>query len=463
MFHIFAWSPDIIWVFAQKLWWFVVLLGILIAFHEFGHFLAARLVGVRVLKFSLGFGPKLFGRQIGETEYLVSAVPLGGYVKLFGEEEADALSPEQKERSFVHKSLSRRMFIVAAGPAFNFLLAYLIFVGWLATGAPLFVPSFEDVAPDIEVVMPGSPADRAGLKLGDRVIRINERDISIRDEVFVAVEKSKGKQLTIDVRRGDDIKTFLVTPLASTIEREGKEHVVYKIGIEDTPPALTDVKPGSPAEIAGFQAGDRVVSIEGREIHTWGEMTAFVKDSADQPLRFQVMRNGQLVDLVVTPAARKRTADGKPVGPAIIGISRTPGLLIEADNLFVATIEGARGTWKWTEFILVTLQKLITGEISRKNIAGPLGIASISGEAAEQGASTFIWIIALLSINLGVLNLLPIPILDGGHLMFFIIEAILRKPLGERQREIAQQVGLVLLLFIMVFALWNDIERVLSR
>ena len=138
-------------------------------------------------------------------------------------------------------------------------------------------------------------------------------------------------------------------------------------------------------------------------------------------------------------------------------------MLIEADNLFVATLEGARGTWKWTEFILVTLQKLITGEISRKNIAGPLGIASISGEAAEQGASTFIWIIALLSINLGVLNLLPIPILDGGHLMFFIIEAILRKPLGERQREIAQQVGLVLLLFIMVFALWNDIERVLSR
>ena len=150
--------------------------------------------------------------------------------------------------------------------------------------------------------------------------------------------------------------------------------------------------------------------------------------------------------------------------PPKIGISRRPdGLLIEADNIFVAVIEGARGTWKWTEFILVTLQKLITGEISRKNIAGPLGIAMISGEASVQGASTFIWVIALLSINLGVLNLLPIPILDGGHLLFFAIEGILRKPLGERQREIAQQIGLVLLLFIMVFALWNDIERWLTR
>lgn len=458
-----AWSPDVIWIFAQKLWWFVVLLGILIAFHEFGHFLVARLAGVKVLKFSLGFGPKLFGRQIGETEYLISAVPLGGYVKLFGEEEADALGPDERKRSFVHQSLPRRMLIVAAGPFFNFLLAYVIFVCWLATGAPLFVPSFEDVTPDVEVVLPGSPADLGGLKVGDRIVRINERDISIREEIFVALEKSHGAQLTIDVRRAGDMKTFLVTPNASTITMDGEERVVYTIGIEDTAPTLTDVKRGSPAEAAGFQPGDRILSIQGQEIHTWGQMTTFVKDSADKPLQFQVMRDGRIVDLTVTPAPKSRTPDGEPVGPAMIGISRAPGLLIEADNIVVATIGGARATWKWTEFILVTLQKLITGEISRKTIAGPLGIASISGEAAEQGASTFIWVIALLSLNLGVLNLLPIPILDGGHLMFFTIEAILRKPLGERQREFAQQVGLVLLLFIMVFALWNDIERVLSR
>ena len=464
MFAMFAWSPDIIWVFVQNLWWFVVLIGVLIAFHEFGHFLVARLAGVTVLKFSLGFGPELFGRQIGETRYLISAVPLGGYVKLFGEEEADALTAEEKKRSFVHQTLARRMLIVAAGPGFNFLLTYLIFVGWLATGAPLFVPSFEGVTPSIEVVVPGSPAERAGLKVGDRILRINERDISIREEVFVAVEKSQGRELTIEVRRGDRVRTFSVTPETSTVGREGEQRALYVIGIEDTPPVLTGVKPASPAEAAGFQPGDRIVSIEGHAIHTWGDMTTFVKESADRPLHFQVERDGRRVDLTVTPASKTRAPDGTPIGSATIGISRSPaGLVIEADNFLMATIEGARGTWKWTEFILITLQKLITGEVSRKNIAGPLGIATISGEAAERGAATFIWVIALLSLNLGVLNLLPIPILDGGHLLFFTIEAILRKPLGERQREIAQQIGFVLLVFIMVFALWNDIERWLTR
>ena len=464
MFTAAAWSPDVIWVFAQKLWWFVVLIGILIAFHELGHFLAARWVGVTVLKFSLGFGPKLIGRQIGETEYLVSAIPLGGYVKLFGDEETEVLTPEEKKRSFVHQSVLRRMFIVAAGPAFNFILAYLIFVGWLATGAPVFVPSFEHLAPNVDVVLPGSPAEVAGIKIGDRIVRINSRDITIKEEIYDALAKDEGAQLTIDVRRDGGMRTFYVTPTASTIQTEGEEQLIYKIGIEEIPPILTGVSESSPAMEAGFQRGDRVVSIEGHAIHTWAEMTTHVKDSADRPLHVQVQRDGRIVDLTVTPEAKERDSDGNPVGSATIGIRRGPlGSEIKADTFFMATVEGVHVTWKWTEFILVTLQKLITGEISRKTIAGPLGIANISGEAAEQGLSTFIWLIALLSINLGVLNLLPIPILDGGHLLFFTIEAILGKPLGERQREVAQQIGLVLLVCIMVFALWNDIERFLTR
>jgi regulator of sigma E protease len=178
VFHALTWSPDSVWLLLQKAWWFLVVLGVLVAFHELGHFLAARWVGVKVLKFSLGFGPKLFGRQVGETEYLLSAVPLGGYVKLFGEDEHEATDPEEQRRSFAHQPLWGKTLIVAAGPGFNFILAYLIFTAWLATGAPLFVPTFRDLSPDVEALMANSPAEKAGLKIGDRVIRVNDKDIS---------------------------------------------------------------------------------------------------------------------------------------------------------------------------------------------------------------------------------------------------------------------------------------------
>src|SRR6476660_6499270 len=187
-----TWSPDTVWLLLQKAWWFLVVLGVLVAFHELGHFLAARWVGVKVLKFSLGFGPKLLGRQVGETEYLVSAIPLGGYVKLFGEDEAEAITPEDRKRSFFHQRLWGKVLIVAAGPGFNFILAYLIFAGWLATGAPLPIPSFQDLTPNVEAMVPGSPADTAGIQIGDHISRVNGQDISTRAELYDAVAKSKG-------------------------------------------------------------------------------------------------------------------------------------------------------------------------------------------------------------------------------------------------------------------------------
>ncbi len=463
MMFVFTWSPDTIWILSQKVWWFLIVLGVLVSFHELGHFLAARWVGVKVLKFSLGFGPKLAGRQIGETEYLVSAVPLGGYVKLFGEEEADALTPEDRRRSFAHQTLPRKMFIVAAGPGFNFLLAYLIFTGWLATGAPLFVPTFRDLTPDVEALLPGSPADLAGIKVGDRIIRVNERDISTRSELLDAVENSNGKQLTLDVRRDGQIKTILVTPRATKFQDGGTEVVTYRLGTEETAPLITAVMNGSPAMAAGFQEGDRVVSIEGRDIRTWSQMTGLVKESPNRPLRFEVLRGERRLSLTVTPAPEKAVMNGKPIEVGKIGISGPGRSIIKVSSPLMAAFHGIQATWGWTELTIVGIYKMVAGEISSKNIGGPLTIANISGEAASQGASSVVFLIAILSINLGVLNLLPIPILDGGHLLFFGIEAILRKPLGERQREIAQQVGLLLLVGIMVFAFWNDIERLISR
>ena len=460
MLSAFTWSPDSLWLLMQKAWWFLVVLGILVAFHELGHFLAARWVGVRVLKFSLGFGPKLLGRQVGETEYLVSAIPLGGYVKLFGEDEAEAITPEDRRRSFVHQGLWGKVLIVAAGPGFNFILAYLIFAAWLSTGYTLPVPSFRDIAPVIEAVAADSPAAKAGLMVGDQIKKIDGRDIATRVELLDAAAKGKGAPLTLEVLRDGHLQTVTVTPTTAPGQSAQNEEPGYYLGIEEIPPVVNEVVPGKPASAAGFKEGDRVLSIEGNPIHTWTQMTGLVKESPGKPLHVDVLREGQRISLTVTPTAETTTVNGQSVQIGKIGIAGPDRSLMRSANPLAALYNGLEATWKWTELTVVGLYKMIVGDISSKNIGGPLTIAKISGEAAAQGPANVIFLIALLSINLGVLNLLPIPILDGGHLLFFLIEGILRKPLGERQRELAQQVGLVLLVGVMVFAFWNDLERI---
>lgn len=459
-FSALAWSPDTLWLLMQKAWWFLVVLGILVAFHELGHFLAARWVGVKVLKFSLGFGPKLLGRQMGETEYLVSAIPLGGYVKLFGEDEAEAITPEDRKRSFVHQNLWGKVLIVAAGPGFNFILAYLIFAAWLSTGYTLPVPSFKDIAPVLEAVAPDSPADKAGLMVGDQIKKIDGRDIATRVELLDAAAKGKGAPLTLEVLRDGRLQTLTVTPIAAPGQGQKGEEPGYYLGIEEIPPVVNEVVPGKPAAAAGFKEGDRVLSMNGAPIHTWTQMTALVKDSPGKTLEVDVLREGHRLSLSVTPLAETTTVNGQPVQIGKIGIAGPDRSLMKSTTPLAAIYNGLEATWKWTELTIVGLYKMIVGDISSKNIGGPLTIAKISGEAAAQGPANVIFLIALLSINLGVLNLLPIPILDGGHLLFFLIEGILRKPLGERQRELAQQVGLVLLVGVMIFAFWNDLERI---
>jgi regulator of sigma E protease len=460
MISVLTWSPDSLWLLMQKAWWFLVVLGILVAFHELGHFLAARWVGVRVLKFSLGFGPKLFGRQMGETEYLLSAIPLGGYVKLFGEDETEAVTPDDRRRSFAHQGLWGKVLIVAAGPGFNFILAYLIFAAWLATGYTLPVPSFKDIAPVIEAVALDSPAAKAGLMVGDQIKKINGRDIATRVELLDAAAKGKGAPLNLEILRDGRTETLTITPIPTPGPPSTSEEAGYYLGIEEVPPIVNEVVPGKPAAAAGFKEGDRVLSIEGTPIHTWTQMTGLVKENPGKPLHVEVLRERHRISLTVTPARETSTVNGQTVEVGKIGIAGPDRSLMKSANPLAAAYNGLEATWKWTELTVIGLYKMIVGDISSKNIGGPLTIAKISGEAAAQGPSNVVFLIALLSINLGVLNLLPIPILDGGHLLFFLIEGILRKPLGERQRELAQQVGLVLLVGVMIFAFWNDLERI---
>jgi regulator of sigma E protease len=331
---VLSWSPDTVWLLLQKAWWFLVVLGVLVAFHELGHFLAARWVGVRVLKFSLGFGPKLIGRQVGETEYLVSAIPLGGYVKLFGEDESEAITQDDRKRSFSHQSLWGKVLIVAAGPGFNFILAYLIFAAWLSTGAPLFVPTFRDLSPNIEVMMPGSPADKAGMQVGDRVVQVNGNDISTRTELLDAVAKSSGQPLALTVKRDGRTVPLTVTPIpapAGHIPAPTEDGTFY-LGIEETPPLVTSVLHGSAAAAAGLKAGDHVVAIEGQPIYTWSQMTGVVKESPRKLLHMEVLREGQRIPLEVTPVAESSTVNGKQVEIGKIGISGPGRSLVRSSS-----------------------------------------------------------------------------------------------------------------------------------
>ena len=457
-----ALSPDAIFVFAQKIWWFLIVLGVLVAFHEYGHFLAARWVGVKVLKFSLGFGPKLFSRTVGDTEYLISAIPLGGYVKMFGEDDTEAINPKDQQTSFIHQSLPHKTLIVAAGPGFNFLLTYIIFTFLLASGSPVFVPTFQDLTPEVQAIIQDSPAHQAGLKVGDRILQTNDKEISTYGELSESIQDSRGRSIEIAVLRDGRVKTFIVSPRPKP-NPKNPDQPFYELGIEAIPAVVGDVVPDTPAMKAGLASGDRVLEIDDQVISTWSQMTEIVRAHPGVPVQLKIQREDQRLSLPITPASEEvESENGETEVIGRIGIRVQGRSVIATDSILTAPIDAVVATWKWCELTVVGVFKLLTGEISTKNIGGPVMIASVSGEHAEQGMTSLVFLIAILSINLGILNLLPIPILDGGHLFFFACEAILGRPLGERSREVAQQVGLVLLLCIMVYATWNDVSRLLQ-
>jgi len=440
---------------------FVVVIGILILIHELGHFFVARWTGVGVERFSIGFGPVLLRWRGKETEYVLSAIPMGGYVKMMGEEnpvEGGGGPVTDPGKEFARKPLWARFLIVFAGPGMNFVLAIAIFAVVLATlGRPVWPAVVGKVAE-------GSPAAAAGLRTGDTIVALNGRPIAYWEDLERAIAASNGRPLELRVRRDGVERTVAASPRLRTVPdpifREPRE--TWDIGAgPQLAPQISSVSPGSPAERAGLKPGDVVVSVAGQPVYTPEDLVEAIRTRPGQAFPVTVERDGRLLTLSVVPEAVKEKApDGqeREVGRIQAGIA-TKAVRFEPYSPVLAVGYGAARTWDMTVLTVKGLWKLVSRQIDSSNIGGPIQIATEAGRQARDGMASLAVFTAIISVNLAVLNLLPVPMLDGGHLLFFVIEAILGRPLSLRKREVATQVGFVLLMMLMVFALYNDLVR----
>jgi regulator of sigma E protease len=440
----------------------VVLLGMLIFVHELGHFLFAKALGVKVERFSLGFPPKMIGKQIGETEYVLSWVPLGGYVKMFGEnpdEEGD-VPPELQHRSFSHKPTWKRFLIVFAGPFFNFVFAF--FVYW----AIFTVHGVDHLPPSVGRITPDSPAAQAGILVDDRIVAIGDRQIQYYDQIDEAVIESQGRPLTLTVQRGATTKTFTVTPITKHQENLFGESVpMYVIGLDPYLSAeVGGVQPNMPAQAAGIEPGDVIKTIDGKPVANWYDVLDFIRASGGREVAITVERNGRDIPLKMTPKlVTNQQPNGEQVHIPMIGIERRDETITESINPIRSVYYAGLRTYDVCRLTIVSVVKLIQRKLSVKTLGGPIFIAQLAGEQAKAGMLEFISLAAVLSISLGILNLLPIPVLDGGHLFFFLLEMIFRRPISLSIRERAQQAGLVVLIMFMAFIFYNDIARIVKQ
>jgi regulator of sigma E protease len=444
----------------------LVALGVLIFIHELGHFMVAKAIGVGVERFSLGFGPRIFSFRRGETEYCISVVPLGGYVKMSGEEAhgEDVIHPTadgtavDPAKSFATKPLWARALIVVAGPGMNFVLAAAIFsIVFAVVGVPVLDPTVGRVLPD-------SAAAQAGLRPRDRVVAIDGRAVEHWSEVEEAVVRAEGRPLALTVLRDGVRREVTVTPRKVPVRTPFNEPAEgWSLGARPyLPPVVGEVRPGMPAADAGIQPRDRIVALDGQPIETWDELAETISSRADETITLRIERAGSRMDVSVTPRVEvERDALGNETRVGRIGIATATSQTFKRSDPFSAVARGVARTWDVTAITVISIWKLVTGTIPASNIGGPLQISMVAGQQAQQGAVSYAFFVALISVNLAILNLLPVPMLDGGHLLFFAIEAVLGRPLSVRKREIAQQVGLALLLLLMVFALFNDLTRLL--
>jgi regulator of sigma E protease len=451
----------------------LVTLGILVTIHEFGHFWVARRCGVKVLRFSIGFG-KAAKTWIGKdgVEYVIAPIPLGGYVKMLGQEDTtvtdtSSVPASQRQYSFACKPLWQRMAIVAAGPIANFLLA--IFVFWLIN----ISYGVSGIAPVVNSVIEDSVADRAGLRAGDEILAVDGAETIIWQQVTLQLLARLGETgdvtLTVDPadsNRPRDIRL----PIDAWMGSETAPNPVNDLGIIqfEIPADIAGIVPGGAAEAAGLRAGDKIVSVDGRPIRGWTHWVEVIRANPELTLNVVVKRGG-IDNVLLMQPARATLDDGTVIGSIGAYVEETtlaellpPEMQRQVDYNVVSAIQPALlETWDKSLFVLDSVKKMVIGLISVKNINGPITIAQVAGETASYGLDVYLGFLALLSISLGVLNLLPIPVLDGGHLLYYAIEAVIRRPVPERIQAFGLQLGLLLISGIMVLAIYNDVNRLL--
>ena len=444
---------------------FALVLGVLIVVHEFGHYIVARCVGVKVLRFSVGFGRALWSRRIGRdgTEWAIGAFPLGGYVKMLDEREGP-VAPEELHRSFNRQSVWRRMAIVAAGPVANLILAVVLYWG-------LFWHGVEELKPVFGTPVAGSPAASAGFLNGERALKVGGDFVQTWQDMRWVLLRTAVNQDSVEFEVINPRQEIAIRRLDVSLARADgwKGDALDKLGLRffqsNSPPVVGEITPGSAAAATDLRPGDVIVAIDQKPIATGADVVGIVRVSAGKTLSFTVKRADKPLEISITPVAEER--DGQKIG-RIGALIKEGGF--ERDELMVTVRYGPLSslgkavseTWDQSVFSLVMFGKMITGEVSWRNISGPVTIADYAGRSAKLGLNYYLKFMALVSISLAVLNLLPIPILDGGHLLYYLVEIVKRGPLSERSMEIGQQIGLALLLMLMVFAFYNDINRLIS-
>ncbi len=438
---------------------FLVVLGVLVVFHELGHYLVARWCNVKVLRFSVGFGRILWSRRRGPdaTEWAISAIPLGGYVKMADEREGN-LAPADIPRAFNRASVGKRIAIVAAGPIANLLLAVVLFAGTFMAG----IPGQKAILADPPR---GTPAAAAGVAADDLALALNGEPVRSWQDLRWRLAKAQGQgEAVLSVERPDGSRAERNLSLVDLTAADWEGPFLTTLGLKTDlgPPIIDQPVPGKPAESAGLRAGDRIVAIDDSLVRSPADVAAITNAKPDSVVVFKVERDGRTLEFAVTPEATE--SGGKRIGIAGLRVKVDPAV---AQRMSVtvrygpveALAEGARKTWDLSIFTVKMLGRMLVGSASLRNISGPITLADYAGQSAQAGALVFVGYLALISISLGVLNLLPVPLLDGGQLLYYFAEILRGRPVSDRAFEVGQRIGMGMLAMLMALALFNDVSR----